>query len=156
VLADTQAQVAHAHLKAGSIKGLSIGFDVPDGKASYDSNGVRTLSEIRLWEVSVVTFPMNQSAIVTSVKSLQDAVRVVREAAAHPQDAEAATILRSLLKDITALLPLDTDEEEDEDDQDDSELIELIEDEKAAARILQDLLLELKGQSRRAFHGLVF
>src|SRR5689334_17899832 len=32
VLSDPAAQRAHAHLKAGSIKGLSIGFTVPRGE----------------------------------------------------------------------------------------------------------------------------
>jgi hypothetical protein len=31
---------------------------------------VRQLKELRLWEISVVTFPMNESATISSVKSL--------------------------------------------------------------------------------------
>jgi HK97 family phage prohead protease len=78
VMADPQAQVAHEHLKAGSIKGLSIGYLIPEGKYTYDDQGARILSELRLYEISLVTFPMNESAMVTSVK---DAQRVLRGAA---------------------------------------------------------------------------
>jgi phage head maturation protease len=33
---------------------------------------VRRLKELRLWEVSVVTFPMNEAAAVTAIKSNLD------------------------------------------------------------------------------------
>src|ERR1700729_13001 len=66
VLEDPQARIALAHLKAQTINGLSIGFDTIKDAVE---NGVRHLKELRLWEVSVVTFPMNKAAIITSVKS---------------------------------------------------------------------------------------
>ena len=49
--------------------GLSIGFD-----AVKDSiqNGIRSLTEIRLYEGSIVTFPMNELALITSVKSWRE------------------------------------------------------------------------------------
>lgn len=62
-----QARRAYLLLKAGVIKGLSIGFDTI--KDSVE-NGVRQLKELRLWEGSIVTFPMNEAAMVTSVKHL--------------------------------------------------------------------------------------
>ena len=76
VLEDPQARIALAHLKARTLKGLSIGYDTI--KDSIE-NGVRHLKELRLWEVSVVTFPMNEATMVTSVKSIDDARRVLRE-----------------------------------------------------------------------------
>jgi HK97 family phage prohead protease len=63
------AKDAHALLKAGVIKGLSIGYDTI--KDSIE-DGVRHLKELRLWEGSIVTFPMNELATVTGVKSLSD------------------------------------------------------------------------------------
>jgi hypothetical protein len=33
---------------------------------------VRHLTELKLWEISAVTFPMNESAVVTGVKGLSD------------------------------------------------------------------------------------
>jgi HK97 family phage prohead protease len=62
-----QAKRAYLLLKAGVIKGLSIGFDTI--KDSVE-NGVRQLKELRLWEGSIVTFPMNEAAMVTSIKRL--------------------------------------------------------------------------------------
>jgi HK97 family phage prohead protease len=67
LMALPEAKKAYILLKARVIKGMSIGFDTI--KASVE-NGVRQLKEVRLWEGSIVTFPMNESAMVTSIKSL--------------------------------------------------------------------------------------
>jgi HK97 family phage prohead protease len=60
------AKDAYALLRDGVIKAMSIGFETI--KADYKGS-VRYLSEIKLWEVSLVTFPANELATVTSVKS---------------------------------------------------------------------------------------
>jgi hypothetical protein len=90
----------------------------------------------RLWEVKV-TFPVNEAAMVTSVKSIDDARRILREAAANPAD---KTALRSLLKEIQSLIG-------PEDDEDDSDLIEDEDDvdEKEIALALRSMVRELKG-----------
>ena len=69
MLSDPTAQKAHTFLKAGVVKGLSIGYDCL--QATYDGD-IRHLKELRLWEVSVVTFPMNELATVTGVKAVSD------------------------------------------------------------------------------------
>ena len=51
------------------IDGNSIGYDLRNGKAFKDDDGVQHLSDINLWEVSNVTFPSNVEATNTSVKS---------------------------------------------------------------------------------------
>jgi len=61
-----QAQEAYALVKAGVIRGLSIGYDAIKKNIK---DGVRQLSEVKLWEGSVVTFPMLPAAQITSVKS---------------------------------------------------------------------------------------
>jgi hypothetical protein len=64
------AKRAHAHLKAGSISGMSIGYSLPSGGWEYDKEkGVYRLKQIDLWEVSLVTFPANEDATVSTVKS---------------------------------------------------------------------------------------
>lgn len=64
---DPLARRAHAHLKAGSISGLSIGFNLKDYE--YDNQlDVFKLTEIDLWEVSLVTFPANEESRVETVK----------------------------------------------------------------------------------------
>ena len=61
---------AHALLKAGAVDGLSIGFRVrnKEGASYRDDENIRHLRDIELMEVSIVTFPMNQSARVSAVK----------------------------------------------------------------------------------------
>jgi HK97 family phage prohead protease len=68
VMADPVARRAYAHMKAGSVRGLSIGYDPI--KATPRDDGGRDLHEIRLHEVSVVTLPMNPKAEVAGVKAL--------------------------------------------------------------------------------------
>ncbi|WP_353173692.1 HK97 family phage prohead protease [Acinetobacter rudis] len=66
---DPLAKRAHAHAKAGSLGGLSIGYILKDWE--YDSSkGVYLLKEIDLWEVSLVTMPANDEARISEVKSM--------------------------------------------------------------------------------------
>lgn len=67
------AKKAYILLKAGVIKGLSIGFSTIK-KDMQD--GVRLLKEIKLYEGSVVTFPMNEHCMVTAVKKDNGAIEV--------------------------------------------------------------------------------
>ncbi len=60
------AQQAYALMKAGIVKGLSIGYEVI--KKSMDGS-VRRLKELKLYEGSLVTFPMNELAVVTAIKA---------------------------------------------------------------------------------------
>lgn len=64
-----RAREAYALMKEGIVSGLSIGYYVRD--SSYDEKkGIRTLKNLELVEVSIVTFPANDAARVESVKSL--------------------------------------------------------------------------------------
>ena len=55
---------AAALIAAGAIDGLSIGYRTL--RATKDDKGGRTLSELELWEVSLVTFPMLPNARVAA------------------------------------------------------------------------------------------
>lgn len=66
---DPLAKRAHAHMKAGSLSGLSIGFVLDDWEYDKDK-GVWLLKKIDLWEVSLVTFPSNDEARISNVKSI--------------------------------------------------------------------------------------
>lgn len=57
-----QAREAAALIVAGAIDGLSIGYRTIS--AERDGKGRRLLSEVELWEVSLVTFPMLAEAKV--------------------------------------------------------------------------------------------
>ena len=65
---DDLARRAHAHLKAGSIQAMSIGYSLIDYDYDQDK-GAFQLKEIDLWEVSLVTFPANEEARIDNVKS---------------------------------------------------------------------------------------
>ena len=57
-----QAREAASLVAAGAIDGLSIGYRTVS--AERDAKGRRALSEVELWEVSLVTFPMLPDARV--------------------------------------------------------------------------------------------
>lgn len=85
---------AYALLKMGAINGMSIGFI--SKQWAYDrETDVRTLTELDLWENSLVTFPANEKARVTNVKSSnelatpKDAERILRDAGFSKADATA-------------------------------------------------------------------
>lgn len=61
---------AAALIAAGAIDGLSIGYRTV--KASKDEKGQRLLTELELWEVSLVTFPMLPSARVAAKGETRD------------------------------------------------------------------------------------
>jgi HK97 family phage prohead protease len=54
-------------MRAGALDGLSIGYRTVRGKTDAKT-GVRRLYEVDLWEISVVTFPMQPEARVVAVK----------------------------------------------------------------------------------------
>ena len=55
-------------MRAGILDGLSIGFRTIRANADKKS-GVRHLIELDLWEISIVTFPMQPDARISSVKA---------------------------------------------------------------------------------------
>ena len=71
VMETEQAREAFALMKAGVVKGLSIGYDPVVTEFDRESD-TRILKEIKLWEVSPVTFPMNPRAVITGVKGISD------------------------------------------------------------------------------------
>lgn len=87
VLESERGRAAHALLKAGALNGLSIGFMAKEWSYDRDSE-VRTLIGIDLWEVSMVTFPAQRQARVTSVKSADVAgLATIRQAEKALRDA---------------------------------------------------------------------
>lgn len=93
VMSVARAQETYALLKAGALRGLSIGYRT---LADAIEGNVRLLKEIDLWEVSPVTFAANSKATVTSVKSANvwdDFARRLRDGA-PPSIKEFEDILR--------------------------------------------------------------
>lgn len=80
-----RAKEARALMKAKAVNGLSIGFVTRED--SYDRvTGIRTLKKVDLWEVSVVTFPANPAAQISSVKSAIDGIQSLSDAEAFLRD----------------------------------------------------------------------
>lgn len=67
---------AHVLLRMKALNGLSIGF-VPSKWEWDEERGIRTLTQIDLWEVSLVTFPANPEARVSGVKAAD--IKTIRE-----------------------------------------------------------------------------
>lgn len=65
-LGTTKGRDVYELMKDGVIDSLSIGYDTIKKKFA---DGARHLQEVKLWEVSVVTFPANEDALVSAVKS---------------------------------------------------------------------------------------
>ncbi|WP_182085595.1 HK97 family phage prohead protease [Aureimonas sp. ME7] len=67
-LGSRRGREAMALLRSGAIDGLSIGFRA---RRAEPLRGVarRLLTDIDLWEISVVTFPMQEAARVTEARS---------------------------------------------------------------------------------------
>ena len=63
----TRGHDAYQLLKDGALDSMSIGY-LPDDH-EFDDSGVRKLKSVELLEISLVTIPMNEEAIVTAVKA---------------------------------------------------------------------------------------
>jgi uncharacterized protein len=67
LLSVSRAREVHALLEAGALDGLSIGFKAITARRENKS-GIRRISKVDLWEISVVTFPMMPEARVSALK----------------------------------------------------------------------------------------
>jgi HK97 family phage prohead protease len=127
--ATDKGQEARQLLKEGIINKMSIGFAVE--KARYDDvKGLRYIEGVKLYEVSLVTFPANEKASITGVKSDTDLPKTKRDFEAHLRDIGFS---RKVAKEITScgFKHRDDDEEQDE-----------LEDEQIAVRDAPDELSE--------------
>jgi HK97 family phage prohead protease len=81
-LLDTVAKgrEAAALIEAGAIDGLSIGYRTR--RATKTAAGQRLLTELELWEVSLVTFPMLPSARIAAKSEESDLAQSMRDMAA--------------------------------------------------------------------------
>ncbi len=103
---------AHNLLKMGALNGLSIGF-MPVETSFNEDTKTYTLTEVDLWEVSLVTFPANGESRIENVKgaiggmtSLADAERFLRDAGLASRS--QATAIVAKIKEI-ALRQRDAD-----------------------------------------------
>ncbi|WP_454917290.1 phage major capsid protein [Xanthobacter sediminis] len=86
-----RAREVHAMVKAGAVKGLSVGFQTT--KAVPRKGGGRTISALDLLEVSLVTVPMHPGAQVTAIKGAEQNDMSEATAATAPEPkTEAPTV----------------------------------------------------------------
>jgi hypothetical protein len=133
MLTDPTAQKAYTFMKAGVVKGLSIGYDTI--QATYEGD-VRHLTELRLWEISCVTFPMNEQALVSGIKAMSDDERAGHIKAINEHRKAIDREQRGMRMHLKSLLDLADD---DEDPDDDEPLLEDEDDDKAFLVELQKL-----------------
>lgn len=104
-LGSETAREVYSNLKMGILDAMSIGYDVVK---QVRDGAVRRLKELKLYEVSVVTFPANPSARITSVKAGESELRVAlaRQAAQMQADLVElhATELTNRMRRDAALL----------------------------------------------------
>lgn len=76
---DTTAGIdAYKLVKAKALTGMSIGYSAKDCEIDAQK-GIRRLKEVELYEVSLVTFPANEKAQITRVKSAPQTIREFEE-----------------------------------------------------------------------------
>jgi HK97 family phage prohead protease len=84
MIVDTQlGKETHVLMQQGAIDSMSIGYKTIEADFEGENASVRRLKQLELWEVSLVTFPMNPEAAITAVKRLDhigDVERILREA----------------------------------------------------------------------------
>ncbi|RSU72269.1 HK97 family phage prohead protease [Sphingomonas sp. S-NIH.Pt3_0716] len=124
VFLDTVAgRDAHTIAKAGAVTGLSIGYFVTASEIEKrDGKTVRVITEVKLIEVSLVTFPANDLARVNDVKSHME----TEEMKLQRKSLERLAELFGEAKDLIAGLVTEADEEK-------SEVDDQAEDEEGAA-----------------------
>ena len=139
LLSDPTAAKAYQFLKAGIIKGLSIGYETI--KSTLVDN-VRELKELKLWELSIVTFPMNEAALVTGIKAMTDDDRVkhLRAIRMHRKAIDRHQL--AISEHLKAMF----DGVDDGDDTDDPALLESNPENEGMSM----LLAELKGLAKQA------
>lgn len=64
--------LAKSAMDLGAQMGLSIGYMVVKAEPDREKPMVRHLKEVKLFEYSIVTFPMNTEAMITGAKGLGD------------------------------------------------------------------------------------
>lgn len=87
-----RAREVLALMRGGALDGLSIGFRTV--RARKDAGGLRRVLEADLWEISVVTFPMQPKARVSNVKRMNSTEAELQMAVRF---ASGAHVLKSTL-----------------------------------------------------------
>lgn len=107
-------ELAQQALEVGAKMGLSIGYSVIKAMPDKERPAVRRLKELKLFEYSLVTFPMNTAAMVTAAKSWFEDSTITSfldtvEAKAKSLGIAPDVIAEALLKKRAADAPINND-----------------------------------------------
>jgi uncharacterized protein len=111
-----KAKEAYALLKSGAITGLSIGYSIKPNGSLLGPDGVKYLTDLNLREISLVTFPANTLANVTSIKSIKQ-IKTVRDFEKYLRDSGLSK------KEAIALSSIAAKGFHDRSDSDEAELV---------------------------------
>jgi HK97 family phage prohead protease len=89
ILEVEKAREAYALLRHGAISEMSVGFTVDRNGYTKGENGGVVFNQVTLFEISLVTWAANPAAKVTSVKSIRDFERFLRDAGFSRKQATA-------------------------------------------------------------------
>lgn len=70
--AKNRYELAKRAAKLKTKMGMSIGFNIVKADPDKENPGVRRIKEVKMWEHSLVAFPMNPKATVSAVKGFDD------------------------------------------------------------------------------------
>ncbi len=140
-------------MDAGKPIGQSIGYEAIKWDYEKDENiseweRTRLLKEIRLWEISIVTFPANELATIDTVKSMENAFGYVESFIDEIKEGRVlsranARTVKELIEKLEALLSM-SKIDEDEADSENSDKAALMETCKGLAEMLAQKANELE------------
>lgn len=87
-------------MRDGVVDRMSIGFSIPQNKAGYNDEGIRIISEVKLFEFSPVTFPANEAAHILAVKSLHEQLIIAKSKGINPSDVKEFSRMLCELKTL--------------------------------------------------------
>jgi HK97 family phage prohead protease len=94
-------------MRDGVVDRMSIGFSIPQNKSGFNEEGIRIISEVKLFEFSPVTFPANEAAHIMAVKSLHEQLIIAKSKGINPADSkEFAHMLNELKALVNTEEPL--------------------------------------------------
>jgi hypothetical protein len=130
----------------GVLDAMSIGYETirSDYATHSDGRKARMLKELKLHEVSIVTFPANEAALITGVKSLADLDDLITEIKAGAYAPETAARLLHQAADKLLTLPAASQdaEQKDQTPEPDPDTTDLL--------AVQSLIREMNAHLRRA------
>jgi hypothetical protein len=87
--ADDAAQAIREKIVGGHVRGLSVGYNTINSSIGYiDGKEVLELFEVRLAEVTVTPFPVNEQALITAAKAVSNVSSLIgRDAPITDRDA---------------------------------------------------------------------